>query len=192
MAEIGSIRTDNPIDFSNFEPIKLSYMTQELKFFPRWSFLKYIPRVHKLNFQSFTCVFKSTLLTLALFYSRRSKPLLTGVVAIIGIYCILCLLNGISYLLYGMGITIKLFTILSQTNHSEVAEFIPTLFHNLYACFLTPLCAIIITIIVLLFVACKDDRKAKIRSRQTFLHSQCDSYDPDSVRHVIPTLCRLA
>lgn len=52
MAEIGSTRTDNPIDFSNFEPIKLSYMTQELKFFPRWSFLKYIPRIHKLNLQS--------------------------------------------------------------------------------------------------------------------------------------------
>lgn len=205
MAEIGSTRTDNPIDFSNFEPIKLSYMTQELKFFPRWSFLKYIPRIHKLNLQSkleslfkfsrsifflrvwlllfllsilgcidsfysdiidvprtaryllcgFTCVFKSTLLTLALFYSRRCKPLLTGVVAIIGIYCILCLLNGISYLLYGMGITIKLFTILSQTHHSEVVEFIPTLFHNLYACFLTPQCAVIITIIALLFVACK-------------------------------------
>ena len=27
-------------------------MTQELKFFPRWSFLKYIPRIHKLNLQS--------------------------------------------------------------------------------------------------------------------------------------------
>lgn len=69
------------------------------------------------------CVFKSSAITYILYLSRRRKAIFTCMAAATGIYALLCLVNVISYGLYGFGITTKMMTLIAQTNAREAGEF---------------------------------------------------------------------
>lgn len=106
----------------------------------------------KITLNIFTGIFKSTLLTALLYLSRRHKVPLVASAVIVAVYSLLCLVNGICYMLYGMGITIKLFTILAQTNPEEASEFLPSLTHNIAALFSQPSVISVIAAAILIFV----------------------------------------
>lgn len=72
----------------------------------------------------FIAAFKATVLALLLVLVRRSKPLRVVVWMVIGLYCAVCMVNGIVYWFYDLGVTNKLITIVGQTNGSEVSEFL--------------------------------------------------------------------
>ena len=64
---------------------------------------------------------------------------------IVSIFCLLGLLNGVCYKLYGFGISNHLITVLAQTNVQEVREFMPGLIDNLITIFKNPIVWIVIT-----------------------------------------------
>lgn len=115
------------------------------------SVLGFTPPV-KISLNILTGIFKSTLLTALLCLCRRRKALLIASAVIAAVYSLLCLVNGTCYMLYGMGITIKLFTILAQTNPEEASEFLPSLTHNIAALFSQPSVIAVIAAAILLFV----------------------------------------
>ncbi|MDE6080452.1 MAG: phosphoethanolamine transferase [Duncaniella sp.] len=78
---------------------------------------------------------KATLLTILVAASRRWKPLHYAVKAVIWIYAALSCLNGLLYALFGMGFSITLFAIISQTNLSEALNFWPMLGSALFKLF---------------------------------------------------------
>ena len=94
------------------------------------------------------CCFKASLATVSLRLSRKYKLLYLSAMAAITIYGILCLINGVAYCLYGMGITIKMITILSQTNGAEVIEFMPSLVSNISAILCYPATYIVIVLLI--------------------------------------------
>lgn len=75
----------------------------------------------------FTAMFKGGLLTATLELARPVRWLSLTVRALVAVYCILCAINALGYTLFDTGITIKMITVLGQTNPAEIKEFLPTL-----------------------------------------------------------------
>ena len=88
---------------------------------------------------------KSTICVLLLWWTRRKRWMQTCVWVIVSIFCLLGLLNGVCYKLYGFGISNHLITVLAQTNVQEVKEFMPGLVDNLITIFKNPILGIVIT-----------------------------------------------
>ncbi len=95
------------------------------------------------------CCFKASLATLSVRLCRKHKILHPATMSAVTAYCILCLINAVTYGIYGMGITIKLITVLSQTNGNEVMEFIPSLASNMWAVLRNPITYVAIVLILL-------------------------------------------
>ena len=72
-------------------------------------------------------VLKATALTAIYAVCRENRWWRIGAIVLIGAFFVLSLINGCSTLFYGFGFTMKLFTIVAQTNYAEVVEFIPEL-----------------------------------------------------------------
>lgn len=72
-------------------------------------------------------VFKASALTLLYSLCRRSVWLRVFAIAVIAVFIILSLLNGLCWLFYGFGISMKLLKIIVETNPGEVREFLPEL-----------------------------------------------------------------
>lgn len=77
-------------------------------------------------------VFKATLINIVLYSSRKIRFISLLLYAATFIYCLLCLINFLSYSLYDFGISTKLMTIIAQTNQREFLEFIPSMWHDIY------------------------------------------------------------
>lgn len=88
---------------------------------------------------------KSTIWVLLLWWTRRKRWMQTCVWVIVSIFCLLGLLNGVCYKLYGFGISNHLITVLAQTNVQEVKEFMPGLVDNLITIIKNPIVWIVIT-----------------------------------------------
>lgn len=97
------------------------------------------------------CCFKASIIVILLDLSRKYRLLYIGSVIIVSIYCLLCVCNFIAWYFYDMGITIKLLTVISQTNGEEVAEFIPSFMANVGAALSRPLTWITAVLVVFLF-----------------------------------------
>lgn len=69
----------------------------------------------------------------------------TCVWMIVSLFCLLGLLNGVCYKLYGFGISNHLITVFAQTNVQEVKEFMPGLVDNLITIIKNPIVWIVIT-----------------------------------------------
>lgn len=95
------------------------------------------------------CCFKASLATILVRLCRKHKILYLATMSAVTTYCILCLTNAVTYGLYDMGITIRLITVLSQTNGNEVMEFIPSLASNIWAVMRYPVTYIAIALILL-------------------------------------------
>lgn len=74
---------------------------------------------------------KSTVWVVLLWWTRKKRWVQSCVWVIVSLFCLLGLLNGVCYKLYGFGISNHLITVLAQTNVQEVKEFIPGLAGNL-------------------------------------------------------------
>ena len=72
-------------------------------------------------------VSKATVLTGLYVFSKRFNWLYYLTIAVIIVFILLSLVNGLSTLLYGFGISRKMLTILAETNAGEVHEFLPGL-----------------------------------------------------------------
>lgn len=70
---------------------------------------------------------KATLLTALLLWTENKKYLSSVIRAALVCYALVCVINALIFGLFGMGVTVKLFTVIGQTNRAEVAGFIPTL-----------------------------------------------------------------
>lgn len=98
---------------------------------------------------SLIAMFKGTLLSVMLKCSQSVKWLHTTLKFFIILYCLLCVINVLGYELFGMGITIKMITVLGQTNHSEVEEFLPAIFNGILHLFNNPYTYLIILVTAL-------------------------------------------
>lgn len=88
---------------------------------------------------------KSTIWVGLLWWTRRKRWMQTCVWMIVSLFCLLGLLNGVCYKLYGFGISNHLITVFAQTNVQEVKEFMPGLIDNLITIFKNPIFGIVIT-----------------------------------------------
>lgn len=88
---------------------------------------------------------KSTIWVLLLWWTRRKRWMQTCVWMIVSLFCLLGLLNGVCYKLYGFGISNHLITVFAQTNVQEVKEFMPGLVDNLITIIKNPIVWIVIT-----------------------------------------------
>lgn len=86
----------------------------------------------------FACCMKASAIVLALRLCRRCKAMYAASIGAVAVYAMLSVINGATYGLYNMGITIKLMTVLSQTNGDEVQEFMPLLISNIAAVLSSP------------------------------------------------------
>lgn len=91
-----------------------------------------LPRLIRYGLNGLVSIFKATVLTAGLFYSRKYQILRIAALSVTVVYALLCLVNGFCWLMYDMGITVKLFTVLSQTTYAETSEFIPQLLEDLW------------------------------------------------------------
>lgn len=73
------------------------------------------------------CAFKASILTWLIIRCRHHILLSVFVRILVWGYAIICVANGVAYALSGMGITVKLFTVIGQTNSAEVSEYVATL-----------------------------------------------------------------
>lgn len=94
-------------------------------------------------------ILKATLLTAIYNLLKRWSFLRWLMFIFLAGYCLLSLLNGVSAMLYGVGISYKLFNVFYETNPEEIKGFVPGLWHNiadniLSAKFLLPLIAVIL------------------------------------------------
>lgn len=115
--------------------------------------------------------FKASLAVISLRLSRRYRVLYPVTVTAVAIYGILCLINAVTYSLYEMGITIKMLTVLSQTNINEVKEFIPTMASNIGELFCRPETYAILAFIVLSLFEVTKVRKTALRRTAIVLSS---------------------
>lgn len=97
---------------------------------------------------SLIAMFKGAFLCVILNCSRSVKWLHTTLKILVILYCLLCAINVLGYELFDMGITIKMITVLGQTNQSEVVEFMPTLFHGILRLFCNPYTYLILLVAV--------------------------------------------
>ncbi|MDE7420393.1 MAG: phosphoethanolamine transferase [Muribaculaceae bacterium] len=76
-----------------------------------------------------TCgaIFKATVLTFIYALCRKIKILRIFAIILIVAFSLMSILNGGCWLFYGFGISRKLITIISETNQSEMSEFLPEL-----------------------------------------------------------------
>lgn len=77
----------------------------------------------KVGLTCFACLL-ATVYTLLLNLTRGRKCLYFPAVAYVSLSVILSLVNGLSYIFYGIGISSKMITLITETNLSEVKEFI--------------------------------------------------------------------
>ncbi len=101
--------------------------------------------------------FKSTCLwgLLLLFSIRKCRFLSVVMWALTGTYALLCIINGATSHLYGMGITIKLMTVVAQTNRAEMIEFLPSLITAIGSLCSTGYTYLALITVIILFVACR-------------------------------------
>ncbi len=78
-------------------------------------------------------LFKGCILTVLIMAASHKKWLLSMVWIFTGVYIFCCLINFLSFILYGFGITHRLITVLFQTNLREIKEFIPDFFSHLFS-----------------------------------------------------------
>ena len=69
---------------------------------------------------------KSTLLMALIVFCGRLKYLSVATKTILAVYTAICVFNGVTYWFYDMGISIKLITVIGQTNVNEFREFVQT------------------------------------------------------------------
>lgn len=93
------------------------------------------------------CALKATLLSWLMQLGLKRPILRIATLIFIAAYCALCILNALTFLIYDMGITIKLFTVIAQTHISEIREFLPTAFSDFINTFTRPY-ALIITLLI--------------------------------------------
>lgn len=82
--------------------------------------------------------FKATIFIILLWLTRNNRLLNALIQIVILLFCILCIVNGVTFSLYGFGIGNHLITIIGQTNTQEVKEFMPGLLCNLVTVVCTP------------------------------------------------------
>ena len=70
---------------------------------------------------------KSTLLMALIVFCGRRKYLSVAAKTILAIYTAICVFNGLTFWFYDMGISIKLITVIGQTNVNELQEFVQTI-----------------------------------------------------------------
>lgn len=75
---------------------------------------------------------KTTLIVYVIYLCRKRRLLYTFFIILTFLYAFSCLVNFISYELYGFGLTVKLMTIISQTNQREFMEFIPVMCWDIF------------------------------------------------------------
>lgn len=82
-------------------------------------------------------IFKATLGTWCydIAYQRKAIRLVVGIG--LGICIVLSVVNGLSWYLYGFGISRKMATIVAETNRAETTEFLHGLWRNLIAIFIS-------------------------------------------------------
>ena len=89
------------------------------------------------------------------------RKALRGAVAVgAAVYCLLCLVNGISTSLYGFGLTRRLITVLLQTNAKETWEFLPVLLSNVNVSDIAPV------LLMLLAVVAVSVKRRKLAARR--------------------------
>lgn len=76
---------------------------------------------------------KGLILTLLYLFCRKFRFLKIIYWIAFGLYALLCIANAVGIAIYDMGISHKMLVIISQTTDSEISEFFPTLFSNLFA-----------------------------------------------------------
>lgn len=81
---------------------------------------------------------KASLITLLYVVCARKTALRIMAIAVIVVYAVLALINFTAFILYDMGISRKLITILAQTNPSEVSGFLPGMVGNICDLFRRP------------------------------------------------------
>lgn len=81
---------------------------------------------------------KATVLTVLYALCCRNTWLKTLAIAVIVVFSLLSLLNGLCWLFYGFGITMKLFKIMADTNPEELSEFMPELADKLMSMIRSP------------------------------------------------------
>lgn len=76
---------------------------------------------------------KADILTCLLGVLQRWRVAKIIIWCFIGVYIMLCLINGVGFYLYDLGISRTFFTILFETNPEELREFIPGLLSNIFS-----------------------------------------------------------
>lgn len=74
---------------------------------------------------------QATLLSLLLQWGKPKNRIRLAIWIILYVYLLLSLVNGISFFLYGFGISHRLFIVIAETNIREFTEFMPSLFSAL-------------------------------------------------------------
>lgn len=120
--------------FSLFGLIEIPYSTTLQQ--PQWLLFIYIILI---------ALFKGFILTSLITALSTKKWLLSIMWILTGLYMFCCLVNFLSFVLYGFGITHRLITILTQTNFREIKEFMPDLCEHVLSFFLYA-CALVISI----------------------------------------------
>ena len=108
--------------FSLFGIIEIPYSTTLQQ--PQWLLYIYIVVI---------ALFKGFVLTALIMAASPKKWLLSVVWLLTGLYMLFCLINFLSFVLYGFGITHRLITILSQTNLREIREFTQDLCYQIFS-----------------------------------------------------------
>ncbi|MDE6330752.1 MAG: phosphoethanolamine transferase [Muribaculaceae bacterium] len=90
------------------------------------------------------CMLKASVFVALLCAARGRRWASVVVWIVVAVYALLCVVNGVCWNLYGMGITIKMMTVMAQTNASEVSQFLPSLWSNLVRLATSPwlICAV--------------------------------------------------
>lgn len=98
---------------------------------------------------------KASLFAATLCLARGRRWATVVVWSVISLYAILCVVNGVCWQLYGMGITIKMITVLAQTTPAEVSQFIPSMLGNLGRLVANPVAIGAVAAMALLLWGCR-------------------------------------
>lgn len=108
--------------FSLFGVIEIPYAT--VLDMPQWILWVFVVLI---------AAFKGCILTILIIAASYRKWLLSIAWVLTGGYLFFCLVNFLSFIIYGFGITHRMVTIVMQTNVREVREFIPDLFGHIFS-----------------------------------------------------------
>ena len=97
---------------------------------------------------------KSTLLMALIVFCGRLKYLSVATKTILAVYTAICVFNGVTYWFYDMGISIKLITVIGQTNVNEFREFVQTVPQSLLWALSQPALYLTVGGFVVMMVVC--------------------------------------